>query len=227
MKRLISLLLAAMAPLAAAESLILPVGTTGLVKADFALVLYECTSAGCSVADSSAVTVTEQANARDYLIAALPDPEAGSGTWYELTASVDGTPVRYAYPIQTRTPQSTSAVVSYRVPATVEIAAGDTLPAPEVSVAGLAADPSGSTVTFSLWRSNGSLAIDAAPATLVDSDAQANGTWTATFQHDWTVVETAALSDGSYYGRFQVTFSGGGVMTLPPAPGRLVVRVHR
>lgn len=227
MRRLLIAAALALALPAAGESLILPVGVGGLLKADFTLALYACTSAGCVLDDASAVTVTEQANARDYLIAGLPDAEAGSGTWYELTAEPNGVPVRYAWPIQTRTPQSTSAVVSYRVPATVEIRAGDTLPAPELAVAGLAADPTGSTVTFSLWRSNGSLAIDAAAATLVDSDAQADGTWTATFAHAWSGVTTATLADGSYYGRFVVTFSGGGVMTLPPAPGRLVVRVHR
>jgi hypothetical protein len=225
MKRSLAAALLLTALPVAAESFIAPLGTPGLVKGDLALVLYDCTASGCVVGDDSAVTVTEQANGRDYLFDGLPDPVAGSGEWHEVTWEASGSPGRYAYPIQTRTPQVTSATVSYRVPATITIAAGDTLPAADVSVSGLGADPTGADVAFNLWSTQGTLVIDAAAASVVDADAQVDGTWTATFRHSWSSVETSALS-GAYYGRFTVTFSGGGVMTVPPAPGSLKVQVY-
>lgn len=210
-----------------AESRIIPIGVPNLTKSDFSITLYECTSSGgCSTVDSSSVAIVELANERDYLVSSLPDPVAGSGTWYELTMFPNGVLVSYVYPIQTRTPQSTSSVVSYRVPSIVTLASGDTLPNVQVTIAGLSSDPSGAAVTFNLWSvSTGAKVLDNVSATISDIDAQSDGTWTATLQHQWLVAETSNLS-GFYYGRFNITFSGGGVMTVPPAPNNLRVQVH-
>jgi hypothetical protein len=142
-----------------------------------------------------------------------------------LFGTADGVPFQYVWPRGTITPQSTSAVVSYSVPSIVVIAAGDTLPTADVTVSGLSSDPTAATVTFNLWAINGTLILDDVAAVLVDATAQANGTWRATFRHNWTALETSSLS-GNYYGRFTVTFAAGGVMTIPPAPNSLQVRVH-
>lgn len=216
------------APFTFAEHYWLPLGVTGLVKADLALELRECVGpvaelADCPIVSDAAVTVTEAATGH-YLVAPLPDAVAGSGTSYALLGTANGVPFSYIWPRGTITPQSTSAVVSYRIPSTVVLAAGDTLPVVEATVAGLTSDPTAATVTFDLWAVSGTKILNAVAATVSNVNAQTNGTWTATLQHAWTALETSALS-GSYYGRFNVTFAAGGTMTIPPAPNSLQVRV--
>lgn len=222
-----------LAPLVLAEHYWLPLGVTGLVKADLALELRECTGpvdalADCPTISDAAVTVTEAATGH-YLVAPLPDAVAGSLTSYVLLGTADSVPFQYVWPRGTITPQSTSSVVSYSIPAITILAAGDTLPAVDVTVSGLSSDPTGATITFNLWAINGTLILDDVPATLVDSTAQVGGTWRATFRHNWTELETSGLATTkteNYYGRFTVTFAAGGVMTIPPAPNSLQVRVH-
>lgn len=203
-------------------------GVTGLVKADFNLTLHECAEPVNDIGDclsipTTAITVTEAADGH-YFIFNLPDAVAGSGTGYVLFGTADGVPFQYVWPRGTITPQTTDANVSYSIPATAVLAAGDTLPTVSVIVSGLSSDPTGATITFNLWSINGTLTLDDVAAVLVDATAQANGTWRATFRHNWTALETSNLS-GNYYGRFTVTFAAGGVMTIPPAPNSLQVRV--
>lgn len=219
----------ALSPFATAEYYPISRGVTGLDKLDFNLTLHECVEpvtviGDCPTIATTGVTVTEAA-AGHYFILNLPDAVAGSGTGYVLFGTADGVPFQYVWPRGTITPQSTSAVVSYSVPATAVLAAGDTLPTVNVTVSGLSSDPTAATVTFNLWAINGTLVLNNVPAVLVDATAQANGTWRATFRHNWTSAETSNLS-GNYYGRFTVTFAAGGVMTIPPAPNSLQVRVH-
>lgn len=219
----------AAAALSWAEYTWIPAGVPGLVKIDLGLELRECTSPVTTLADCPSVSIASitvhEALPGHYLITGMPDAPAGSGIGYSLLGSFSGTPFSYTWPRSTITPQSTSAVVSYRIPATITLASGDTLPAVEVSVAGLTSDPTGATVTFNLWSvSTGTLILDDVAATIPDIDAQSDGTWTASLRHSWSSVETSTLS-GDYYGRFVISFAAGGSMTIPPAPNSLRVKV--
>lgn len=212
---------------AAGEQKIVPLPASGLVKADLGMTLYEvlgCTPPLCATVDTSGVTVDEQANGRDYLIAGLPDVAAGEGLYYQLTWSYAGTLYDLSWPTGTRTPLETSAGVSYQVPEAAILAAGDTLPMPKVDLAGLPADPTGAAVLFVLEDLGDAVVLSAA-GEVVNISADTDGTWSATVRYPWAAGETSAL-DGEYTGRFRVTYSGGGVQTFPPAPGALEVRVH-
>lgn len=211
-----------------AEFTSIPLGVPDLVKADFSLDLQECALPVESESDcpsiSTASIVVDETSPGHYLVSNLPDTESGSGIGYVLNGAASGVFFSYVWPRGTITPQSTSAVVSYTVPSTITLAAGDTLPVVESSVSGLTSDPSGASVVFDLWHISGTQVLDSVPATIPDIDAQVDGTWRATFRHAWLTSETDDLS-GQYYGRFTITFAGGGVMTIPPAPNSLRVQV--
>ena len=209
------------------ESVVVPLSGPGIVKADLDLALYEitdCIPAACPTVDISAVTVTELANGRDYLIAGLPDVTAGDGLTYELCWDDGDTRYRLSWPTSTRTPITTEAGITYQVPSAVVIAAGDTLTVPKVEVAGLPADPSGATVIFLLESLAGTTVLTGS-GDIVDLKAGSDGTWMATLRYAWEAGDTDDLS-GQYSGRFRVTYPAGGVQTVPPAPGALAVRVH-
>lgn len=201
-----------------------PLGASGLAKGEvtFQLYLGDLTT---EVADPGVVLV-EDAGTGWYQWTDLPDVAAGGDQYhFRWVYAVTGYSGTHTWPLETRTPQAIVNRVSVQVTQNpLEIAAGATVPSVSSTIRGLAADPTGGSVAFTLWSSAGVAVLSAVSATLSDIDQLSDGTWEATVTHDWTTVETAAL-DGVYYGRFTVTLPGGGVLIAPPAPGRLQVRV--
>lgn len=214
-------------PLTAEESGAFPLGDTGLAKGDITFQLYQ---GGLSspVADPG-ITLSESSELPGwYTWEDLPDVEAGATQylllWEYATTGYGG---HYVWPLETRTPQAIINRVSFSVTQNpLDIGAGATIPSVSTLVTGLAADPTGGSATFTLWNAaTNAVVLSAVPATLADIDQLADGTWEVSLTHDWLAAETSSLS-GSYYGRFTLTLPGGGVLIVPPAPGRLQVRVY-
>ena len=217
MKCWFPILLLVASPLAA-EDFIWPLGNSGIVKGDLSIQLYED---GAPVADPG-ITITEQPNGRDYEFAALPDPAPGSSTAYVLTWEYLGVPGSYAWPLGTRTPQAVEWRQVFRPsPSVWEMGVGDTAIPGQLEVEGLASDPTGSGVTFSMRkRVGGTVVVDEAAATLADvteviDPVTLESTWTAVVTYDFVPADTATA--GEYRAWFTITYPGGGVMTAPPA----------
>ena len=217
-----TLLLALMAlPALAEETPVFRLGAAGVVKADLSAQLYQD---GAPIADPG-VTLVAMANDLDYRLEDLPDAVAGESTVYSLVWEYNGVGYSYAWPAQTRTPQAVVNRVAVEISRNpLELAAGATLPSAAVAVRGLSSDPTGATATFDLTQ-DGVTILDGVAASLIDVDQAADGTWSFTASHDWLTAETAGL-EGSYSGRFTVTFGSGAVIVAPPAPNSLQVVVY-
>jgi hypothetical protein len=221
--RLLLVALLVTGPAWAEESKPFQLGEAGVVKGDLTLQLY-LNSLSNPVADPG-IALTEDAGW--YQWESLPDVEAGSTDQYYLVFSYATTGAwgSYAWPSRTQTPQAVVNRVSVEIARNpLEIVAGTTLPSAELTVFGLSSNPAGAAVVFDLVDEDGAVVIDDASASVVDSDLASDGTWSATLRHDWSGGETSALS-GSYYVRFWITFSGGGIMAQPTAPNRYQVVV--
>lgn len=212
-------------PASAEKTSLFPLGASGLVKADLTFQLYQG-DLSTEVADPGVVLV-EDTGTGWYQWTNLPDVATGDDQyhfrWTYVTTGYSGT---HTWPLETRTPQAIVNRLSYSVTQNpLELFAGATVPSISLTIKGLAADPTGATATFTLWTNMGTATLTAVAATVSDIDQLADGTWEAVVTHEWTTVETAALS-GTYYGRFTVTLPGGGVLVSPPAPSRMQVRVY-
>lgn len=189
-------------------------GEAGLTQGAVNPVLYED---GAPIAIPGSVSLVAQAGDRDYTWTGLPDAVAGSGTLYTLAWDTPGGLIyAYAWPRSTITPQSIVWAQAFAVSVQpLVLGVGDTLPVVQLTVSGLAADPTGATVTFSMGSPGVANKISGAAATLSDIDFDAtSSTWSATAEYAWSGTNTDTA--GSYRGWFSVTFSGGGVMTWPP-----------
>lgn len=216
-----TLLLALIAlPTLAEETPLIPLGVSGVVKADLALQLYQD---GDEIADPG-IVLTEKANGRDYIFTGLPDVEAGDGTVYCLVFEFQGIGYSYPWPTETRTPQAVvNRLTTHIARNPLELAAGATIPSASLAIHGLSSDPSGAAATMTLTQ-DGEAILDAVAATVTGEQAS-DGTWSATVTHDWTIAETAAL-EGSYSARFTVVFPGGAVLIEPRAPNIYQVVVY-
>lgn len=112
---------------------------------------------------------------------------------------------------------------------------GDSLPWLDLTVSGLAADPTGSTVTVTLYRLPSGIATAMADeeAEVVTDSAESyhvppSGAtaWRAVLRYRWTSTDTATLGAGQYFVRFTVVLPVHNcgpdhdepcVITLPPA----------
>lgn len=223
---LIALALGLTALPVAAEEFLWPAGTAGIVKGDLAMTLYQN---GAPIADPG-ITVTEQANARDYLIAGAPDAAAGSSTDFCLTWAFDGFFHAYCWPQATRTPQAVVWREDWKaIPERLEMSSGDLAIPAQLRVSGLASNPTGSEVTFSMRKSSGGAAVvDAEAATIADIDLETDPvtgeqTWAALLTYQWQAGDTDVV--GEYRGWFVVTFPGSLPLTLPPSRS-LQVRIY-
>lgn len=210
----------------AAEEFIWPAGASGIVKGDLAMTLYQD---GAPIADPG-ITVAEQANGRDYLIAGAPDAAAGSSTDYCLTWAYDGFNLAYCWPQATRTPQAVVWRADWRaIPDRLEMSAGDLAIPAQLRVRGLSSDPTGSAVTFSMRKASGGVAVvNAEAATIADIDLETDPvtgeeTWTALLTYQWQDGDTDTAGD--FRGWFVVTFPGALPFTFPPSRN-LVVRIY-
>lgn len=203
-----------------------PAGVPGIVKGDLSMTLYQD---GAPIADPG-ITVTEQPNGLDYLIDGLPEAAAGSVTVYALTWYFDGHGLNYSWPTITRTPQAVAWRADWRaIPDRLELGAGDLAIPVQLRVSGLAADPTGSAVAFTMRRSSGGAAVvDAESGAISDIDAEVDPvtgeeTWTALLTYSWQDGDTDAA--GEYRGWFVVTFPGSLPLTLPPSKS-IQVRIY-
>jgi hypothetical protein len=220
---LVLLLHSCTTPAYAEDSDAFPLGATGVAKGDLTtLQLYQGDITN-PVADPGIVLAEDSGW---YQWTSLPDVEAG-GTQYLLVweYATTGYGGSYTWPVTTRTPQSIVNRISVQVSQNpLKIVSGATIPSASTRIKGLAADPTGSTVTFTLWTSAHVVTLSNVSATLSDIDQLADGTWEADVTHDWTIGETGALS-GWYYGKFTLTLPGGGVLIAPVESSGLQVRV--
>lgn len=206
-----------------------PLGEAGLALADLSPQLLldgdAVADPGMSLVNCNADPECVNGTDRDYRIVGLPDLSAGDSGTYSLTFAHNGAGYTYYWPSRTQTPVSTVNRVSYQVTQNpLELFTGATQPSASLTISGLSADPTGSTVTFSMWTQSGTLALDGVSASVDGVEALSDGTYELTVTHDWLVAETA--DSGSYYARFTVTLPGGGIMIAPPAPNRLGVRIY-
>jgi hypothetical protein len=220
---ILAVALATLAAPAVSEQFTAPLAAPGVVKADLDPVLY---LNGAAIADPG-WTLAEAANGRDYTFDDLPDVAAGAGDRYALCWSHLGDSACYLWPQETRTPQAVRWEQRFvPTPEVIRIGTGDTAIPVQLTITGLASDPTGSAVAFSMRRSSGGAAvIDGAAATLADVDqvvdpVTAEVTWTAEVVYDFTAEDTEVA--GEYRSWFTLTFPLGGVMTAPPTRDRKV-----
>ena len=232
-------LLLAAAPLAAAESWSCLFADAGLEVGDVAIV-YKVD--GVETADPGA-TMTEGTTANgwtSYELAGFPDAVSSGGTFHRYSVEIlapTGNPTCAHY-WPTDPPPEARLVYNpaFDLPPGVgDLHVGDTLPWLDLAVTGLAADPTGSTVTATIYRLPSGIvtALAAEPAEVVSgsvSSYQAPPTsataWRAVFRYRWTATDTTTLGAGQYFVRFTVTLPTSTcgpdedeacVITLPPA----------
>jgi hypothetical protein len=200
-------------------------GVAGLIKADVSLLL---TLNGVEVS-AAAVTLVEIGSDGDYEFRNLPDATGSDIYW--LRVEYLGQRQVYRWPVETRQPQ---AVVFRQVfkplPAVLQLGTGDTALPVQLEIEGLAADPTGSTVTFSMRKQSGGAAVideaDAGNPISVDTvtdPVTSEVTYTATVSYAWTTEDTATA--GHYHGWFTLVYPGGGIMTAPPDK-RIEIRIY-
>ncbi len=160
---------------------------------------------GAVISEPSGVTLTVHTGDRTYTLSGLPDVAAGSGTRFSVTFQACGSVGVYAWPQQTRTPQSVVFRGTFR-PRQAEIRRGDTLPALSLEVTGLGSDPTGSTVTFSMAEDPEDLVpiVNAGPAVLSNIDQAADGSWNTTATYNWSASDTTQA--GRFSAWFTITF---------------------
>jgi len=103
--------------------------------------------------------------------------------------------------------------------AVVTLTQNDTYPVLQavLTVAGVALDLTGATVTFRMETDAGATVVNEAACTIV------NPATSGTVQYAWQAADT--VTAGSYLGEFHVTLSGGAKITIPtPAAFSILIR---
>lgn len=235
----VAALLFAAGPLGAAESWSCLFADAGLVVGDVAIV-YKID--GDETADPGA-TLTEGTTANgwtSYQVGGFPSAESVGGTFHrysvEILAPIGNPTCAHYWP----TDQPPEARLVYNpsfdlAPGIGDLHVGDTLPWLDLSVSGLAANPTGATVTATLYRLPSGVVTALADETaevvtgsVVSYQAPPTGAtaWRAIFRYRWSALDTTTLGAGQYYARFTVTLSTSTcgpaadeacILTLPPA----------
>lgn len=199
-------------------------GIPGLVKANVSL-LMTLDGAPTSTGD---VTLVEIGSDGDYEFRGLPDATGSQVYW--LRVEYLGQRQVYRWPVETRQPQSIVFRARFSpLPTILQVGTGDTALPAQLEIEGLASDPTGSAVTFSMRKeSGGDAVIDGSAATLVDVETVTDPvtsevTYTAIVSYQFTALNTA--NAGRYHGWFTLVLPGGGIMTAPPDK-KIEVRIY-
>jgi hypothetical protein len=210
--------------------------TSGLVKGDLSLVyLVDGTS---TAAPSWTLAARSGSDGwYHYWIAGFPDADPGATTEYSASiTAADGTLCSHDWPSEPQAAQPLVYNPTFDVPPGSRfVAVGDLLPWFDLLVTGLASDPTGATVEFTLYDINTGEAVESitdATAEIVAGSAesytvQPSGVtaWRATLRYRWTDGDTDTAGD--YYGRWRVTFAASTCGPDEDEPCRLTLPTQR
>lgn len=215
-----ALLLLLVATAARAEEKVCEFTRSGLGKANFEIRYYVN---GTATADPG-ITITAKSCGTswcEYLVAGLPDAAAGSSTSYHVSIEDPVAQVLcpHSWPFSTRTPQAVVWNPVYQLaPGSGNVRAGDTQPDVELTLSGLPADPTGGSVTFTLYRPNMTVPVAAARAVSSLTRSGATATVDMAAAHEYSTndrVTIAGATPATYNGTHTITVTDADSFTFP------------